>query len=116
MHHGYFYRFRLQWISLIQDIPSTHSQLSRTIMDETELKASTANLQSIRKTLAHRAGDETNIWAQTALEGLLYGPNQATPVFLKPERTNFFKVASYMPPEIDSPAKTFRVIFGRADN
>lgn len=85
-------------------------------MDETEFKAHAAYLQSIRETLGHRASDETNIWAQAALERLLKGPNQAAPVFLNSEGTDFFKVPGHMPPQIDSIAKTLRVVFGRVDD
>lgn len=116
MHCGYSYRSRLQCVSFTQGIPQTQTQPAHTVMDETKFKANAANLQSIRETLRHRACDETNIWTQAALERLLKGPNQAAPVFLNSERTDFFKVASHVPPEIDSAAKILLVVFGRVDD
>jgi len=85
-------------------------------MNETKLKPLAGNLQSIRETLGHRDSDETKLWAQSALIRLLEGPNQAAPGFLNLEGTDFFEVGSHVPPEIDSPAKTLRVVGEKVDD
>lgn len=81
-------------------------------MDESKFKRITGNLQSIRETLGHGNSDETEIWAQAGLVRLLQGPNQPAPFFLHPERTDFFEITGDVPPEIDSLAKTLRVVGG----